>query len=93
MFGREMLRKGYDFSIINFRDMGAFQNCTDTHVNIGFYQSEPPGTLANHEFLQDYTVHCLEANIQQCVKYIKYNNDGEGSNMKRNNTIVIGFVH
>ncbi len=40
---RERLRKGCNFSIMNFRDMGAFQNFPDTHVNIGFYQSEPPG--------------------------------------------------
>ncbi len=43
VFPRERLRKGYDFSILNFRDTGAFQNFPDTHVSISFYQSEPPG--------------------------------------------------
>ncbi len=50
VFGRGRLRKGYDFSIKNFRDMAAFQNCPDTHVNIAFYQSEPPGARM-HRFL------------------------------------------
>ncbi len=43
LFLREKLRKGCDSSIINFRDMGAFQNLPDAHVNIGFYLSDPPG--------------------------------------------------
>ncbi len=28
---------------MNFRDMGPFQNASDTHVNIGFDLSDPPG--------------------------------------------------
>ncbi len=27
---------------MNFRHMGAFRNRPNTHVNIGFYQSDPP---------------------------------------------------
>ncbi len=41
-FLRERLRKGCDSSIMNFRDMGAFRNPPNTHVNIGFYLSDPP---------------------------------------------------
>ncbi len=43
VFRRERVRKGCDFSILNFRDISAFQNFPDTHVNIGFHQSEPRG--------------------------------------------------
>ena len=28
----------------NFRDMGPFENPPDTHVNIGFNRSAPPGS-------------------------------------------------
>ena len=28
---------------MNFRDMGPFENLPYTHVNIGFYPSDPPG--------------------------------------------------
>ena len=28
---------------MNFRDMGPFENLPYTHVNIGFYLSDPPG--------------------------------------------------
>ncbi len=45
VFRGERLRKGCDFSTMNFRDMGTFQNFPDMHVNIGFYQSEPPGDV------------------------------------------------
>ena len=32
---------------MNFRDMGPFENLPYTHVNIGFYRSDPPpGTVA-----------------------------------------------
>ncbi len=37
VFRTEMLRKGCDISIMNFRDTSAFQNSPDTHVNKGFY--------------------------------------------------------
>ncbi len=40
---RERLRKGCDSSIMNFRDMGAFQNLLNTHVNIDLNLSVPPG--------------------------------------------------
>ncbi len=42
VFSRGRLRKGCDIPIMNFRNMGPFQNFLDTHVNIGFYQSDPP---------------------------------------------------
>ena len=40
---RERLRKGCDSSIMNFRDMGAFQKLPNVYFDIGFYLSEPPG--------------------------------------------------
>ena len=37
--------KGCDSLIMNFRDIGPFENLPHTHVNIGFYLSDPPGTV------------------------------------------------
>ena len=43
VFLKERLRKGCHSSIMNLRDMGAFQNPLNMHVNIGFYLSDPLG--------------------------------------------------
>ncbi len=53
----ERLRKGCDSSIINFRDMGAFLNHPDMHVNIGFYQSEPPDPQCTEDTKYTYCLH------------------------------------
>ncbi len=47
VFLQKRLRIGCDFSIMSFRDIGAFPNLPDTHFNIGFYLSDhSPGFVA-----------------------------------------------
>ncbi len=41
---------------VSFRDMGAFQNHLDAHVNIGFYLSDPPPPGVGHPDSGTYTL-------------------------------------
>ncbi len=64
---REWLWKGCDFSIMNFRDMGPFVNLPYTHVNIGFYLSDPPGYHDHHHVEDLFTSQFLVETVNYWV--------------------------
>ncbi len=54
----------------NFRDMGAFQNLPNTHVNIGFYLSGPPPPEPPHQQSRVYN----RSHLSVCLSAISQPN-------------------
>ena len=72
---------------MNFRDMGPFENLLYTHVNIGFYLSDPPGL----EYLSNLPQHPVLRLLMKMTHVLKRTCDGSSINLSVNLSVNLSI--